>query len=320
MDDLHLKDAFDDLVARLDDAVDVAALRRRITRARRRRTVAGASTIGVSMAGLVGVVVVAQRAPERAPAAASAPSTAPAATAPPTTVPPPECSAVPTTTAPDRPPDAGAATDDAHKTAAEADAAPDRPIIDGVAGIKGTGTVTAVSEGRVDVAVDSQDVEPGAPTAVTLVVDQATSWGTFTGISTTPSELVAGQLIGFAGRATPDGTYHAAFIDVTAEQAKVAVTDASGPKDSAPDEAKRHDGDTNLRKSMATVVSADASTITVTVHDGPDAGQQRTLALAGATFAVAGVACQPTAPPAAGTEIGIVYDGAAATVQVISLG
>jgi len=310
--DPHLKDAFDDLVAGLDDTVDVAALRRRMARARRRRTATGISTFGLGVAGLVGAVVVIQRGPERAPAAASSPSSAP-----PATVPIPACPAVPPTSKPDR------KTDDATATEKTADTAPGGPAtIDGVAGIKGTGLVTAVAPGRVDVAVDVDARAPGSPAAVTLVVDGTTSWGSPAGVSTTPSELVAGQSIGFAGTPSPYGTYHALLIDTTAGRAAgVGAADAAASKGRVPEQPTTT-GDTTARKSSATVVASDASTITVTLHDGPDAGPPRTLSLAGTTFTVAGVACRPTGPLAPGTVIGVVYtaDASGATARAISLG
>jgi hypothetical protein len=184
-----------------------------------------------------------------------------------------------------------------------------------VPGIKALGSVTAVSPGRIDVAVDAEYHTPDAPSAVTLDIDDTTSWRSAAGVSTTPSELVAGQSIGFAGTESPDGTYHALVIDSTAGQPGDDA-DAGAPKGSGPEQPTA----TTTRKSPATVVAADASSITVTIHEGPDADQQLTLSLAGATFSVGDVTCQPTAPLVAGTEIGIAYDAANATALMISLG
>jgi hypothetical protein len=213
----------------------------------------------------------------------------------------PACPAATSTTAP-----VDKASSDEGKRTATGDSKASGGV-DDVHGIKATGTVTAVAGHRVTVAVEGDT--PGERTSVTLLVDEAT---TRQGVAT---QLSVGQTVGFAAAAGPDGTSHALAISVDAAMGAGATA-----KDPGATGSQDPPTDPNLRKSTATVVAVDATTLTINVHDGPDAGQQRQMSLAGVTYTATHTTCAPAAPLEAGDEIGLVYsdiDGQLAALTII---
>jgi hypothetical protein len=284
MDEASLSRALEDLADGLDDRVDLPALRRRIARHRRRRTIAGASVVAIGAVGVTGALAVAHRANPHDTAVSSTP---------PRSVPTlPAC--------PDATPgarsNAGAKTPTSEST------------VDGPQGIKATGEVAAITGGRVTVAV-----KPGAaaPSTLTLSIDATTTWA---GDTSSAAQLTVGQSITFAATPEPDGSYHAVAVGVELAPAQTSP-DTKPTGTAAP-------ADPTRRKSAATIIAADTTTITAQIHDGPDAGQRLQLSISGAVYTVGDLTCAPTAPLAPGEEIGLEYSqlGGRPTVHRVVLG
>ena len=290
MIDHDLSHQLHSLAATVDEPVDLAALRRRISIHGRRRAVAKAGFAGAGVAAVVGGLLVVRERPT--PAESMLPAASPVASSAAQVEPTaalPDCAVVlaglrAAQTTPDTAPPKEVRTD----TSAAADF-----------GFKGIVTIVAIDGPQLTFRNDDPNIAP--PTGV-ATLDAATVWMDGPTQLDSPPTLQVGQQLGLATAVAADGVNHVLFIDVSAS--------AGVGENSAPDKKIVEPGITlppgPTAKSRGTITAVDAASITATLDDV--SGQARTVAidLATTTFYAGNTLCTPGSPTV-GEQIGVAY-------------
>ena len=292
MIDPTVSDRLRDLAESVDPSFDLAGLRRRIaSRARRRRAV----KVGVAGAGVAvlvgGLVAVRDRGTGPASAAAAAPASG---SNEPVTL--EACDVVL-----DRVRAAMPTPDVAAVKPVEAEPPADEGGFD-ERGFKGLVTVLSVEDAQLTFHVDEAD--PSAVTSGVAAVDATTSWVDGGVPLAAPPALAAGQPIGLATTPGGDGVDHVLLVDVgaSARPADEPVEGSKTPSDAPP--ADVAPGATG--KSIATVSSVDASSLTVTLTDESAPTSPVAVDLAATPFYAGNTQCAP-GPLTVGTQLGVGY-------------
>ena len=333
MIDHDLSHQLHSLAATLDEPLDLAALRRRISVQNRRRAAAKAGFAGVGVAAVVGGLFVVRdgRSSPAQSGFASSPagsSNASSESTPTMEEPPalPDCATVlaglPTTGSTD---DSGVPKDVPGDPSASADEL-------GEHGFKGIVTITAIDGPQLSFTVEEPDIAP--PSSGLGTLDETTEWVDGSTPLTTPPALTVGEQLGLATKPDGEGVDRVIFVDVSPvsydakpDQADKPTTDGAplsadeldkmadvGTADSGGDEAP--DTGTvlpgvslpadSIEKSRATITAADATTLTATLDDRSGQTPTITIDIATTPFYAGDTVCVPGAL-AVGEEIGVAY-------------
>jgi hypothetical protein len=292
MIDPTVSERLHDLAESVDPSFDLAGLRRRIaSRARRRQAV----KVGVAGAGVAVMVggLAAVRDRGTGPSSAAAAELASGSGEPVTLE---ACDVVLSRVRAAMP-----TPDVAAVKPVEADLPADEGGFD-EGGFKGFVTVLSVEGAQLTFRVDEAD--PSAVTSGAAVVDATTSWVDGGVPLAAPAALAAGQPIGLATTPGADGGDHVLLVDVgaSARPADEPVEASKTPPDSPP--ADVAPGATG--KSVATVSSVDARSLTVTLTDESAPTTPVAIDLAGTPFYAGDTQCAP-GTLTVGTQLGVGY-------------
>ena len=268
--------------------------RARRFRARRRAVRAGVGVV-VGAATIAGIIAVRP--------GPSAVSTVPASAVTDQAPAPPACGTLspPAVTSS---PAAQPSPDDARKAAAAAaTGAATYSTPTGQTGVKGYGTVTAVSDTVISVTL--AEVPPGAPADVTAAfTDKTTFYDAATEVTDRPAVAV-GDAVGLAAVVNDSGGYDLLLLDVhptapdTSKPTTAEISDAKKAAAAAP-------ADDNYVKGMAAITAVQPGSVTLEVKEGPLAGQSVTAAVApDIVYTVGDQKCVDPAL-AAGQTVGVV--------------
>ena len=292
MIDQDLSNHLHSLAATVDEPFDLVALHRRITLQSRRRTAVKVGFAGAGVAAVVGGLFVV-RDGRLSPAdglTAGTPAVTLAAQVQPSAL--PDCAVV------------LAGLRDSNTTSnttvkKDVTTEPSKSL-SGVAsvGFKGIVTILTIDGQRVTFRSDEPKTQP--PTSGDAVLDASTVYVDGPTPLDAPPTLTVGEQLGLATTRDSDGVDHVIFADIAASTTGEALPDskvvvpgpvlASGPTE----------------KAMGTIVSVDASSITVTLTD--QSGQAQTLTIDPATtpFYADATLCTPGLLTV-GTQVGVAF-------------
>ena len=311
MIDYDLSHQLHSLAATVDEPFDLAALHRRISVQSRRRSVVKVGFAGAGVAAVVGgLFVIREERP--GPAANGLPVASSASQVEPTTL--PGCDVVLAGLRAKSTQDTVAPKDNPTDTSAFAG---DVPRVD----FKGIVTILTIDGPQLTFRSDEPKVAP--PTGGAASLDAATVWVDGPTNLDTPPTLHVGEQLGLATTPASDGVHHVVFIDVGAS-AVVDEKPAPGKKLTTPAGSSTATSDpsatpdTNIvvpgatlspgptEKSLGTITTVDAASITVTLDDR--SGQTRTFAidLANTPFLAGDTSCVPGSLTV-GTALGVAY-------------
>ncbi len=188
-------------------------------------------------------------------------------------------------------------------------------------GIKGYGTVAAVTDAAITVTPD--EPIPDIPADVTAAVTDKTSFYDGDSEVTERPAVAAGDRVAFAAVVDGNGGYNLLLLQVNAPIPDPA-TDADKDEVSGVDKAAAADADADSAylKGTAEIVSVQPDSLTLNVREGALAGQVINAALApDVTYIVGDQKCVDPAL-AAGQVVGVVLmrgAGEAYTVQIVAL-
>lgn len=308
MIDQDLSNELHSLAATVNEPFDMAALHRRIAVQSRRRTAVKVGFAGAGVAAVVGGLFVVQERPGPAESGLAAASSL--ASSPPSPL--PDCDAVLAVlrTAKSTP-DTDVPKDATTDPSASVGDVQDR-------GFKGIVTILTVDGPRLTFHVDEPN--HATPTEGDGTIDAETEWVDGQTRLDSPPTLQVGAQLGLATQPDGDGVDHVVFIDVsarssvdeqpaTAPDKKLATAEKTDP--SAEVDATVELPGPSLppgptEKSMGTIATVDATSITVTLTD--QSGQIRTFAIDLATTPVyAGESVCVPGPLTVGQEIGVAF-------------
>ena len=308
MIDQDLSNELHSLAATVSEPFDLAALHRRIAVQSRRRAAVKVGFAGAGVAAVVGGLFVVQERPGPAESGLAAASSL--ASSPPSAL--PDCDAVLAALRPAKStPDSGVPKDATTDPSASAGDVQGR-------GFKGIVTILTVDGPRLTFHVDEPN--NATPTEADGTIDAETEWVDGQTHLDSPPTLQVGEQLGLATKPDSDGVDHVLIIDVSA-RASVDEQPANEPdKKLATAEKADPSAEVNAtvelpgpslppgptEKSMGTIATVDASSITVTLTD--QSGQTRTFAIDLATTPVyAGDSVCVPGPLTVGQQIGVAY-------------
>ena len=308
MIDQDLSNELHSLAATVSEPFDLAALHRRIAVQSRRRAAVKVGFAGAGVAAVVGGLFVVQERPGPAESGLAAASSL--ASSPPSAL--PDCDAVLAALRPAKStPDTGVPKDATTDPSASAGDVQGR-------GFKGIVTILTVDGPRLTFHVDEPN--DATPTEGDGTIDAETEWVDGQTHLDSPPTLQVGEQLGLATKPDNDGVDHVVFIDVSARASvdeqpanepdkKLATAEKADP--SAEVDATVELPGPSLppgptEKSMGTIATVDATSITVTLTD--QSGQTRTFAFDLATTPVyAGDSVCVPGPLTVGQQIGVAY-------------
>ncbi|MEY2415596.1 MAG: hypothetical protein QOH53_930 [Ilumatobacteraceae bacterium] len=308
MIDQDLSNELHSLAATLSEPFDLAALHRRIAMQSRRRVAVKVGFAGAGVAAVVGGLFVVQERPGPAPSGLAAASSL--ASSPPAAL--PECDAVLAALRPAKsPPDTGDRKDATTDPSASAGDVQGR-------GFKGIVTILTVDGPRLTFHVDQPN--GATPTEGDGTIDAGTEWVDGPTHLDSPPTLQVGAQLGLATKPDGDGVNHVVLIDVGAtvsvDDQPTMTPDEKLATAAQADPSTEADATVELpgpslppgptEKSMGTIATVDAISITVTLTD--QSGQERTVAIDPATtpFYAGDSVCVPSSLTV-GQEIGVAF-------------
>jgi Domain of unknown function (DUF5666) len=285
--------------------------RARRLRTRRRATRAGVGVL-VGAATIVGLIAI-RPGPSAVTTVPASPSTeqAPAVPACSTLTPPPRPNV-----APSQPTDADRAKAAAARTDTE-------PAVDGFTGVKGYGTVTAVTDSSITVTL--AEPAPGLPAEVTAAFTPQTEFYDGGTQATDRPAVNTGDQVGLAAVVNDTGGYDLLLLDAHPPAQPAPPGEVNPAKDVTDAEkaaAAETAPDLSFVKGIATVTAVQADSLTLDVTDGPLAGQSVTATLASDTTYTSGDQKCVDPALAAGQTVGIVLhreDAGTYTAQMVAL-
>jgi hypothetical protein len=198
----------------------------------------------------------------------------------------------------------------------------DDTAVNGFTGVKGYGTVTAVSDMSIAVTLEDQGV--GLPAEVSAAFTDTTSfYDAGTELPARP-DVNAGDRVAFAAVVNASGGYDLLLLDVHTPAAEAGEA-AAKPDTVEVAEARKAaaaTADDSYVKGIADIVSVQPGSLTVSMRDGPEAGQSITAALPPDVTYTSGDQKCSDAALAAGQVVGIVLargNGDTYTVQAVAL-
>jgi hypothetical protein len=298
------------------DGIHARAQRLR-TRRRARRAAAGLVVAAAMVAGIIAV----RPGPSAVSTVPASPSSEPAVPAL------PACSTLtPPALEPNMARAAPTEADQAKAAAAASAPSPtgDDAAVNGFTGVKGFGTVTAVSDTSITVTLEDQGA--GVPAEVSAGFTDTTSFYDAAAELPARPDVNAGDRVAFAVVVNFTGGYDLLLLDVhppaaEADQA-AAKPDTGEVSDARKAAAAAGAADDTYVKGIADIVSVQPGSLTVSMRDGTRAGQSITAALAPDVTYTSGDQKCADAALAAGQVVGILLargDGDAYTVQAVAL-